>query len=268
MTDAEIRKLQEETGRRLDRGESERKRQAAQPKQEAPPKKDPSAAARKNSFDALTRGLLAARRKRIDAVDAEVRQQKAALQAEAAREGLRIDTYQRGPVSPPRQVLEGLIPLTELGFNDAAQVQGLGLDVEVVADWKGTLSLSAVDAVRIRTEQDRLHLEGIQRQQDERAAELAHERKRQEVYDRAYAEGIEAAKEEWRKFRDAPGGDWASVDAVQVRVPEHAPDGGFSNWFDAARLERIAPVSPQQAARARQKAAEALAAFDAKETNR
>src|SRR6266542_6317931 len=224
----------------------------------------------KKAFEGLTRGILAARRKRMDALDAEVKKQRAALDNEAAREGLRIDTYQRGPAVEPRQVFDvPLVSIETLGYNAVEQIQALAPDVEVVRDWQGQLSVTTKDAASIKETQERRDREHLERQDREQAKARAHEAERQAIWKEAYEEAIEQAKEGFRAYRDAAArGEVegvASYDAVKVVVPEHGPDGGFSDWLEGARLQQVALVSPEQAARARQKAAEALAAFDAKE---
>src|SRR6266511_1526846 len=125
----------------------------------------------KKAFEGLTRGILAARRKRMDALDAEVKQQRAALDHEAAREGLRIDTYQRGPDVQPRQVFDvPLVTLEALGYNTVEQLQAIAPDVEVVRDWQGQLSVTTKDAASIKAEEDRRSAENIQRMTEEQAA--------------------------------------------------------------------------------------------------
>ncbi len=87
----------------------------------------------------LWKGLLAARRKRIDAQGAQVQQGKAALDHLAAREGLRIDTYQRGPAVEPRQVFDApLVSIETLGYNAVEQIQALALMLKWSAIGKGS----------------------------------------------------------------------------------------------------------------------------------
>jgi len=161
------------------------------------------------------------------------------------------------------------VSIETLGYNAVEQIQALAPDVEVVRDWQGQLSVTTKDAASIKETQERRDREHLERQDREQAKARAHEAERQAIWKEAYEEAIEQAKEGFRAYRDAAArGEIegvASYDAVQVVVPQHAPDGGFSDWLEGARLQQVALVSPEQAARARQKAAEALAAFDAKE---
>ena len=223
----------------------------------------------KKAFEGLTRGILAARRKRMDALDAETRQQKAVLDHQLKKQALADDVYETSPPAS-RKVLPEFVPLVELGLT-VPQIQGLGISFELLEDWQGRQGVSGADAFAIRSDQERRAAEHIEQQDRQRAEAREREASRQRVYSQAYNAEVEKAKEQFRTYRDAARrgeeGDWASFDAVRVVVPEHAPDGGFSDWLEGARLQQVALVSPEQAARARAVAQAAVEQYD-KETNR
>jgi len=155
----------------------------------------------------------------------------------------------------PRQVDPPFVPFREVGL-DLQQLEAQGFTPEVISSWNGELGISGADARYIRTELDRRHAENVRAMDRQREEARQREQERNELWQRVYNEHIEKAKQQWRDFRDRvntgqePEAGYASIDAVR------AYPGGV--------LQRVSPVTPQQAAEARAVANAAVAEWDKK----